>query len=93
MVKTPRSQCRVPGVRSLVGELDPTCMPQLRSLPDATKTQHNQINKNILKEIISSRRTLNILLKLKGIIIILYQLSASCVPRAVPRLCYKSALL
>ena len=35
---------RVP-VRSLVMELDPTCMPQLRSLPATTKTQHNQMNK------------------------------------------------
>ena len=25
VAKTPRSQCRGPGVRSLVGELDPTC--------------------------------------------------------------------
>ena len=39
-------------VQSPVRELDPTCMPQLRvlmpqlrSLPAATKTQCNQINK------------------------------------------------
>ena len=41
-------------VRSLVRELDPTCMPQLRSTPAATKTQSNlkYINKiNILKNI------------------------------------------
>ena len=28
--KTPRLQCRGPRVRSLVGELDPACMPQPR---------------------------------------------------------------
>ena len=40
-------------VRSLVRELDPTCMPQLRvhmpqlrSPPAATKTQRNQIKNN-----------------------------------------------
>ena len=47
------------GVRvwSLVWELDPTCMPQLRvqkpqlrSPPAATKTQHNQINKYLKKK-------------------------------------------
>ena len=45
------------GVQSLVRELDPTCMPQLRvcmpplrSPPAATKTQCNQINKQILKK-------------------------------------------
>ena len=40
--KTPCSQCRWPGVQSLVGELDPTCMPQLRSPHATTKTQHSQ---------------------------------------------------
>ena len=46
------SQCRGPRVQSLVRELDPTCMlqlrvcmQQLRSLPAATKTRSNQINK------------------------------------------------
>ena len=32
-------------VQSLVGELDPTCMPQLRSPRAATKTWRSQINK------------------------------------------------
>ena len=37
-------------VRSLVRELDPACMQQLSSLPAATKTWHNQINKIFLKK-------------------------------------------
>ena len=40
VVKTLCSQCRGPG-------LDPTCMPQLRSPPVATKTWCNKINKLI----------------------------------------------
>ena len=37
-------------VQFLVRELDPTCMPQLRSPPAATKTQHNQRKKERERE-------------------------------------------
>ena len=44
-------------VQSLVRELDPTCMPQLRNPPAATKTWCNQINiKKIIIIKISQKR-------------------------------------
>ena len=48
--KTSHSQCRGPRVRSLVRELDPTCMPQLGVCMPLTKTPHNQINKYLKKK-------------------------------------------
>ena len=44
VVKTPCSQCRGPRFDPW-SRLDPICVPELRSPPAATKTQHNQINK------------------------------------------------
>ena len=45
MAKTPSSQCRGPGVQSLVRELDPMCMLQIRVRMPQLRPGAAKINK------------------------------------------------